>query len=95
MTGIGWPSHDEDEKARIARCYTKVDQSTGCPLCIARAEVAALRAENERLREALEKLRTVTAGFAPYSWEAGLWLVANSALAPAAPPEDKEENRGK
>mgnify|MGYP000844032601 CR=1 FL=1 len=46
MSGIGWPSHGKDELARIGACYTEVDQPTGCPMCI-------LRAENERLREAL------------------------------------------
>ena len=53
MSGIGWPSHDEDEKSRIARCYTEADQPTGCPLCILRAENKRLRAEVERLRKAL------------------------------------------
>jgi len=45
VSGGGWPSHNKDELARIGACYTEVDQPTGCPMCI-------LRAENERLRDA-------------------------------------------
>ena len=34
MNGTGWPSHDEDEKARIVRCYTEADQPSGCLMSI-------------------------------------------------------------
>lgn len=37
----GWPTHTEDEIARIKACYTEVDQPLGCPLCIARSEALA------------------------------------------------------
>lgn len=52
MSGWGWPSHDKDEQRRIAACYTEADQPTGCPLCI-------LRAENERLGEALDRIASL------------------------------------
>lgn len=50
MSGIGWPSHDNNEKARIAQCYTDPDpdQPDECPLCIARVEA-------DRLRERLDQ----------------------------------------
>lgn len=51
MNGTGWPSHDEDEKARIVRCYTEADQPSGCPLCIARGEIERLRKVADRAYE--------------------------------------------
>ena len=94
MSGWGWPSHNENEKTRIAACYTEVDQPTGCPLCIARAEVESLRKVADRAYEDLGNIL--------YNIETGEWREAElqvrevrALLAEPPAPPDAEGKEGK
>ena len=91
MSGWGWPSHNENEKTRIAACYTEVDQPTECPLCIARAGAESLRKTAERAYEDLGNiLYNIETGEVR---EAELQVrevrdLLDKALAPAAPAKE-------
>lgn len=58
-------------------------------------EIDRLESRLAAALDALREIRTRTAGFAPMSWETGLWNLADAALAGGGAAEREEKEKSK